>query len=89
MDDSARIWRKLASTCLRKEPVENLLPAYGAPVDITPYLQDVTYNLKNQYQLVFLAKSGKKPALEPVKVKTEMPKIGLITAENGYIGSGM
>ncbi|MGA8406350.1 MAG: hypothetical protein WB680_04150 [Candidatus Acidiferrales bacterium] len=63
--------------------------AYGAPVDITPYLQDVTYNLKNQYQLVFLAKSGKKPALEPVKVKTEMPKIGLITAENGYIGSGM
>ncbi len=63
--------------------------AYGAPVDITPYLQDVTYNLKHQYELVFLAKSVKKPALEPVKVKTEMPKMGLITAENGYIGSGM
>ncbi|MGA7223408.1 MAG: hypothetical protein WBX16_11145 [Candidatus Acidiferrales bacterium] len=63
--------------------------AYGAPVDITPYLQDVTYNLKHQYELVFLAKSAKKPVLEPVKVKTEMPKMGLITAENGYIGSGM
>ncbi|MGC2002379.1 MAG: hypothetical protein WA658_21150 [Candidatus Acidiferrales bacterium] len=63
--------------------------AYGAPVDITPYLQDVTYNLKHQYELVFLAKSARKPALEPVKVKTEMPKMGLITAENGYIGSGM
>jgi hypothetical protein len=63
--------------------------AYGAPVDITPYLQDITYNLKHQYELVFLAKSAKKPALEPVKVKTEMPKMGLITAENGYIGSGM
>jgi hypothetical protein len=62
---------------------------YGSPVDITPYLQDVTYNLKHQYELVFLAKSVKKPALEPVKVKTEMPKMGLITAENGYIGSGM
>lgn len=63
--------------------------AFGAPVDITPYLQDVTYNLKHQYELVFLAKSVKKPALEPVKVKTEMPKMGLITAEQGYIGSGM
>jgi hypothetical protein len=63
--------------------------AYGAPVDITPYLQDITYNLKHQYELVFLAKSPKKPALEPVKVKTEMPKMGLITAEDGYIGSGM
>lgn len=62
---------------------------YGSPVDLTPYLQDVTYNLKHQYELVFLAKGVKKPTLEPVKVKTEMPKMGLITAENGYIGSGM
>jgi hypothetical protein len=62
---------------------------FGAPVDITPYLQDVSRNLKNQYGLTFLAKSAKKPALEPVKVKTEMPNTGLITAKNGYIGSGM
>src|SRR5579863_9177364 len=62
---------------------------YGSPVDLTPYLQDVTYNLKHQYELVFLAKSAKKPTLEPVKVKTEMPKIGLISAENGYVGRGM
>ena len=62
---------------------------FGAPVDITPYLQDVSRNLKNQYGLTFIAKSAKKPALEPVKVKTEMPNTGLITAENGYIGSGM
>jgi hypothetical protein len=62
---------------------------YGAPVDITPYLQDVSRNLKNQYGLVFMAKSAKKPTLEPVKVKTEMPNTGLVTAEDGYIGSGM
>jgi hypothetical protein len=63
--------------------------AYGAPVDITPYLQDISKNLKNQYGLTFLAKSAKKPTLEPVKVKTEMPNMGLKTAEQGYIGSGM
>jgi hypothetical protein len=62
---------------------------YGSPVDITPYLQDISRNLKNQYGLTFLAKGAKKPALEPVKVKTEMPNTGLVTAENGYIGSGM
>ena len=62
---------------------------YGSPVDITPYLQDVSRNLKNQYGLTFLAKGAKKPTLEPVKVKTEMPNTGLVTAEDGYIGSGM
>ena len=63
--------------------------AFGAPVDITPYLQDISRNLKNQYGLIFMAKSAKKPTLEPVKVKTEMPNTGLVTAEDGYIGSGM
>jgi hypothetical protein len=63
--------------------------AFGAPVDFTPYLDDVAFNLKNQYEVTFLAKSAKKPTLEPVKVKTEMPNMGLISAEDGYIGSGM
>ena len=58
-------------------------------MDITPYLQDVSRNLKNQYGLTFLAKGAKKPTLEPVKVKTEMPNTGLVTAEDGYVGSGM
>lgn len=61
----------------------------GSPVDITPYLRDISFSLKNQYQLTFLTPSVKKPTLEPVKVKTEMPNIGLISAEDGYVGSGM
>ncbi len=62
---------------------------FGAPVDINPYLADVSYSLKHQYELTFTAKSANKPSLEPVKVKTEMPNMGLRTAENGYVGSGM
>jgi hypothetical protein len=62
---------------------------FGSPVDFTPYLDDVSYSLKHQYELVFLAKGGKKPTLEPVKVKTEMPKIGLVTATDGYVGTGI
>jgi hypothetical protein len=62
---------------------------YGAPVDITSYLADVSYSLKHQYELTFLAKATNKPSLEPIKVKTEMSNTGLRTAENGYVGSGM
>jgi hypothetical protein len=62
---------------------------YGAPVDITSYLADVSYSLKHQYELTFLAKGTNKPSLEPVKVKTEMSNMGLRTAENGYVGSGI
>jgi len=62
---------------------------FGSPVDFTPYLDDVSYSLKHQYELVFLAKSAKKPTLQPVKVKTEMPNMGLVTAEAGYVGTGI
>ena len=61
----------------------------GAPVDITSYLADVSFSLKHQYELTFLAKGANKPSLEPVKVKTEMSNTGLRTAENGYVGSGL
>ena len=61
----------------------------GAPVDIAPYLREVSFSLKNQYQLTYLTKGAKKPTLEPVKVKTETPNTGLIAAEAGYVGAGM
>ena len=63
--------------------------AFGAPVDITPYLAAISFNLNHQYKLTFLAKSAKKPALEPVKLKTELPNTGLISAAEGYVGNGM
>lgn len=61
----------------------------GNPVDLTPYLKDINYSVNHQYELTFLAPSAKKPALEAVKVKTEMSNAVLITAEHGYVGTGM
>ena len=61
----------------------------GSPVDIAPYLQDVSFSLRHQYELTFLAKSAKKPTLQPVKIKTETPNIGVIAAEDSYVGTGM
>jgi|SRR3984957_9557194 len=62
---------------------------FGAPVDITPYLRDVSDRLRHQYGLTFMAKSTKKSVLQPVKVKTETPNTSLTTAEEGYVRSGM
>ena len=62
---------------------------FGSPVDLTPYLEDVSANLKHQYELTFLAKSVKKPTLQPVKVKSELPGTGLVTAADSYVQSGM
>jgi hypothetical protein len=61
----------------------------GSPVDIGPYLKDISHSLRNQYELTFLTTGAKKPTLERVKVKTETPSIGLIAAEAGYVGTGI
>jgi hypothetical protein len=61
----------------------------GNPVDLTPYLQDINYSLKHQYELTYLAPGAKKPGLEPVKVKTEISNTTLLHAEEGYVGTGM
>ena len=62
---------------------------FGSPVNIAPYLQDVSERLKHQYGLTLMAKSAEKPTLEPVKVKTETPNTSLTTAEEGYVKAGM
>jgi hypothetical protein len=90
--DSDRFSKNLAQSGLdllaQKTGGETYYLALGTPLDFTPYLQDVSNSLKHQYELTFLAKGANKSALEPVKVKTEMPNTGLVTAENGYVKTG-
>jgi len=57
----------------------------GPPVSFAPYLDDVTRRLTNQYLLTFLAKRPKKSGLQSVKVKTEVPKVDLVAAEEVYV----
>ena len=57
----------------------------GPPVAFAPYLQDVTRRLGNQYLLTFLAKPPKKPELQAVKLKTEVPNVDLVSASEVYV----
>jgi hypothetical protein len=45
----------------------------------------LTRRLTHQYLLTFLAKPGKKPGLQPVKIRTEVPNAELVAADMVYV----
>jgi hypothetical protein len=55
------------------------------PVSFAPYLDDLTRKLNHQYLLAFLPKPEKKPGLQSVKVRTEVPNAELIAADRVYV----
>jgi len=57
----------------------------GAPVSFAPYLNDLTNRQDHQYLLTFLAKPQKKAGLQRVKIKTEVPKVDLVSADEVYV----
>jgi hypothetical protein len=57
----------------------------GTPVSFGPYLEDVTHRLSHQYFLTFLAKPPKKAGLQPVKLRTEVPNVDLVSADKVYV----
>jgi hypothetical protein len=58
---------------------------FGNPVSFAPYLDDLTEKLDHQYLLTMVAKPGKKPGLEPVKLRTELHKVELLSADKVYV----
>jgi hypothetical protein len=57
----------------------------GPPVAFTPYLDDFTRRLSHQYLLTFLAKPPKKAGWQTVKLRTEVPKVDLISAGRVWV----
>ena len=57
----------------------------GAPVSFSPFLDDVTHRLNNQYLLTFLAKPPKKAGFQRIRIRTEVPKIDLVAPEEIYV----
>ena len=59
----------------------------GPPVSFSPYLDDVTHRLGRQFLLTFLAKPPKKAGLQSVKLRTEVPKVDLVSADKVYVSA--
>jgi hypothetical protein len=61
---------------------------FGPPVSFAPYLTDLSERLMHQYLVTFLAKPGKKPGFQPVKLSTEAPNAELVSASKIYVPAG-
>jgi hypothetical protein len=57
----------------------------GSPVSFDPYLDDLTHRLSHQYLLTFLAKPPKKAGWQPVKLRTEVSRVDLVSADKVYV----
>src|ERR1700722_16987938 len=53
---------------------------FETPVSFAPNLQDLSRRLNHQCLLTFLAKPEKKPGLQRVRVRTEVPNVELVAA---------
>ena len=57
----------------------------GPAVSFAPYLDDITQRLGHQYLLTFLAKPPKKAGFQPVKLRTEVPNVDLVSADRVWV----
>jgi len=58
---------------------------YGAPVSISPYLDDLARRFTRQYLLIFMAKPEKKAGLQRIRLQTEVPNAELVGASQVYV----
>jgi hypothetical protein len=57
----------------------------GPAPDFSPFLKDVANRLDHQYLLTFLAQPQKKSGLQPVKLRTELHNVDLVSAAQVYV----
>jgi len=57
----------------------------GPPVAFAPYLEDFGRRLSHQYFLTFLAKPPKKAEIVPVKLRTEVKNVDLVSADRVFV----
>lgn len=55
------------------------------PVSFKPYLDRLKMILDNQYFLVFQAMPGKKDSLQRINIRTEVPKVEIVSANNVWV----
>ncbi len=58
---------------------------FGPAPDFTPYLKDAANRLQHQYLLTFVAQPQKKAGVRPVKLRTELHNVDLVSANAVYV----
>jgi hypothetical protein len=61
---------------------------FQTPVSLSPYLDDLTHRLSQQYLLSFFPKPEKKAGLQRIRLRTELQNVDLAGQESVYAGAG-
>jgi hypothetical protein len=59
----------------------------GAAVSFSPYLDQLTHRLSHQYLLTFVARPRKKAGWQPIKLRSEVSTVDLVSAYKVYISA--
>lgn len=57
----------------------------GAPVAFSPYLEQLSRRLQNQYLLAFIPQPQKKAGFQNIRLRTEVPGVDLVSARRVYV----
>ena len=66
---------------------EFYIQGLSMPIAYAPYLEEFAGRLKQQFRLTFLAKPGKKPEFQRIRLETEVPNAELIAAGSVYVSA--
>jgi hypothetical protein len=64
---------------------KNLWNGIGNPVSFQPYLEDLSRQLENQYELVFAANLNGKPGIQTMKLKANGPGVDVTAPHMVYV----
>lgn len=64
---------------------EAYFQGFQTPISLSPYLDDLTHRLTEQYLLVFTPKPAKKAGFQRINLRTELPNVDLAGQESVYV----
>ncbi|MDQ2777817.1 MAG: hypothetical protein M3Y57_23320 [Acidobacteriota bacterium] len=68
---------------------ESYIRTFGPPVSLTPFLDEISVKLQNQYLLTFVARPEKKAGLQPVKVRVTADNADVAAPDKVYVKASM
>lgn len=64
---------------------ESYTQGFQTPISLTPFLDEIEHRLNSQYRLTFIPKSGTKPGMQRIRLRTELPDVDLAAQERVYV----
>ena len=63
---------------------EAYFQGFQTPISLSPYLDDLSHRLNQQYLLGFFPKAEKKAGFQRIRLRTEVPDVDLVGQESVY-----